>query len=236
MTAETESILEALGTARRFADPDAPQEARLMAARGALPLPPPQIASVLFALTHDPDPEVKELAGTSLDNLPSPMLDATLAADVHPALLGYMATKLQEDETQLEKIAINAATSDETFCFLASRPFVRIIDIAAHNQVRLLRCPELVETLGENPLTGQATIDRILHFLGVERGDLEEPVVPTADVPTPPPRPTSTPRKRCWTSTIRTICLRSSPSRARRTRSRPARRARAKSACKVSRC
>ncbi len=158
-----------------------------MAARGALPLPPPQIASVLFALTHDPDPEVKELARTSLDNLPSPMLDATLAADVHPALLGYMATKLQEDETQLEKIAINAATSDETFCFLASRPFARIIDIVAQNQVRLLRCPELVETLGENPLTGQATIDRILHFLGVERGDLEEPVVPTADVPTPPP-------------------------------------------------
>ena len=187
MTAETESILEALGPARRFADPDAPQEARLMAARGALPLPPAQIASVLFALTHDPDAEVKELACSSLDNLPSPMLDATLAGDVHPALLTYMATKFQEDEAQLEKIAINAATSDATFCSLASRPFPRIIDIVAQNQVRLLRCPELVETLGENPLTGQATIDRILHFLGVERGEMEESVAPPVDVPTPPP-------------------------------------------------
>ncbi len=158
-----------------------------MAARGALPLPPAQIASVLFALMHDPDPEVKELAGTSLDNLPSPMIDATLAADVHPALLTYMVTKFQEDEAQLEKIAINAATSDEAFCFLASRPFVRIIDIVSQNQVRLLRCPELVDTLGENPLTGQATIDRILHFLGVERGETEEAVEPAADVPTPPP-------------------------------------------------
>ena len=158
-----------------------------MAARGALPLPPAQIASVLFALTHDPDPEVKELAGSSLDNLPSPMIDATLVGDVHPALLTYMATKFHEDEAQLEKIAINAATSDETFCRLASRPFVRIIDIVAQNQVRLLRCPELIETLGENPLTGQATIDRILHFLGVERGEMEEPVESTANVPTPPP-------------------------------------------------
>ncbi len=187
MIAETESILEALGPARRFADPDAPQEARLMAARGALPLPPAQIASVLFALTHDPDPEVKELAGTSLDNLPSPMIDATLAADVHPALLAYMVTKFSEDELRLEKIAINAATSDETFCFLASRPFVRVIDIVAQNQVRLLRCPELIDTLGENPLTGQATIDRILHFLGVESGGMEEPLEPAADVPIPPP-------------------------------------------------
>ncbi|MEE9278726.1 MAG: hypothetical protein V3V67_00995 [Myxococcota bacterium] len=187
MNADPNSILEALGPARRYAEPDSPQEARLMAARGALPLPPAQIASVLFALTFDPDPEVKDLARTSLDNLPPPLLDGALTGDVHPALLAFMAEKFHEDEGQLEKIAVNAATSDETFCLLASRPFVRIVDIVAHNQVRLLRCPRLVETLGENPVTGQATIDRILHFLGVERGELEEPLEPREDLPTPPP-------------------------------------------------
>jgi hypothetical protein len=135
----------------------------------------------------DPDPEVKELARTSLDNLPSPVLDATLTGDVHPALLAFMAEKFQEDEGQLEKIAVNAATSDETFCFLGSRPFVRIIDIVSQNQIRLLRCPQLVDSLGENPVTGQATIDRILHFLGVERGEMEDAAKPSADLPAPPP-------------------------------------------------
>jgi hypothetical protein len=135
----------------------------------------------------DPDPEVKELARTSLDNLPSPVLDAALTGDVHPALLALMAEKFQEDESQLEKIAVNAATSDETFCFLASRPFIRIIDIVSQNQIRLLRCSQLVDSLGENPVTGQATIDRILHFLGVERGEMEETAEPSAEVPTPPP-------------------------------------------------
>ncbi len=188
MDADANSILEALGPARRFADPEAPQEARIMAARGALPLPPAQIASVLFALSFDADPEVKELALASLDNLPPAMLDAALGGEVHPALLGFMADKHRDDETKLEKIAINAATSDETFCFLASLPSVRIVDIVAQNQVRLLRCPQLVDTLGENPVTGQATIDRILHFLGVERGEMEEPLLaPSAEVPTPPP-------------------------------------------------
>src|SRR5262249_55752573 len=44
------------------------------------------------------------------------------------------------------------------------------------------------EALGENPLTGMATIDRILHFLGVERGAQEEPEPEKkSDVPVPPP-------------------------------------------------
>ena len=59
MDVHAEAILESLGPARKFADPSAPKDARLMAARGALPLPPPQICSVLFALTLDDDPEVK---------------------------------------------------------------------------------------------------------------------------------------------------------------------------------
>jgi hypothetical protein len=55
--------------------------------------------------------------------------------------------------------------------------------------VRLLRCETLVEALGENPLTGMATIDRILHFLGVERGEHEEVEAEAkpVDVPLPPP-------------------------------------------------
>ena len=54
--------------------------------------------------------------------------------------------------------------------------------------MRILRCEKLVEALGENPLTGMATIDRILHFLGVERGEHEEPEPEKkSEVPAPPP-------------------------------------------------
>ncbi len=49
MSADPTSVLDSLGPARRFADPNAPLEARMMAARGALPLPPPQVATVLYA-------------------------------------------------------------------------------------------------------------------------------------------------------------------------------------------
>jgi hypothetical protein len=84
--------------------------------------------------------------------------------------------------------------SDETCTFLATLPHSRVVEILAQNQVRLLRCSSLVEALGENPLTGMATIDRILHFLGVERGEMEEPEPePNVEpVPTPPPPDPST--------------------------------------------
>ena len=66
MSAETADILESLGPARRFADPASPLDSRLMAASGALPLPPPQLLSVLVALTLDPDAGVKDKAIGSL--------------------------------------------------------------------------------------------------------------------------------------------------------------------------
>jgi len=152
--------------AERYARSDAPREARLMAARGALPLPPIDLASVLFALLHDPDPEVKELAGASLAGLPDGLCSAVLSGETHPALLSYLARVFAENEERLELIALNPHTDDPTVAFLAGRPCKRVVEIVANNQKRLLRAPEIVDALGSNPLTGRAVIDRILSFLG----------------------------------------------------------------------
>jgi hypothetical protein len=154
--------------AERYARSDAPREARLMAARGALPLPPIEIASVLFALLHDPDPEVKTLAGESLASLPDGVCNAVLSGPAHPALLSYLARVFADEEGRLEVIALNPASDDRTIAFLAARPFKRVVEIVANNQERMLRAPEIVDALGSNPLTGRAVIDRILSFLGEE--------------------------------------------------------------------
>jgi hypothetical protein len=187
---EANEVLAALGPARRFADPSAPLEARLMAASGALPMPPPQLVSVLYALTLDPDSSVVERATGSLRALPDRVIDAALGSKLHYGALAFCAELFRDNGPRIEKIALNAATADETCVFLAKLPNPRVVDILAQNQVRLLRCESLVEALGENPLTGMATIDRILHFLGVERGEHEEPdpgAKSAEAVPVPPP-------------------------------------------------
>jgi len=168
------SVLESLGPARRFADPEAPRKARLMASKGTLPLPPEQVTAVLFALTLDPDQQVREQATQSLVELPERVVETALDADLHPAALAFFAERFHEDETRLMQIALNPAAADESFCRLASLPFPAIVDVVSRNQTRLLRCPELVEVLGENPVTTQATIDRVLEFLGLVRRQAEK--------------------------------------------------------------
>jgi hypothetical protein len=154
--------------AERYVQRDAPREVRLMASKGALPLPPVELASVLFALTHDPDPEVKSTARESLEGLPDSICEAVLTGETHPAVLSHLAQAFHEDEKRLEQVALNAATDDDTIALLAAGPFKRIVEIVSQNQVRLLRSSRIVDALGSNPLTGRATIERILNFLGVD--------------------------------------------------------------------
>jgi hypothetical protein len=159
--------------AERYVRSDAPVEVRRLAATGALPLEPVELATVLFALLHDADLEVKTRAQRSLEQLPDAVAARVLASNAHPALLSWLAQLWRDRADRMELLALNAATDDRSYAFLASLPHRRVIEIVANNQTRLLRHPEIVEALGNNPVTGRATIDRILSFLGLERPEAE---------------------------------------------------------------
>lgn len=163
--------------AKKYARADAPREVRLMASRGALPLPPVELASVLFALMHDADAEVKASARDNLEKLPDNVMETVLSGETHPAILDHLARTFRDDEKRVEIIALNASAADETMAFAATLPYRKVVEIAANNQERLLRCPSIVESLGDNPLTGRAVIDRILSFLGMDDGEEEEALV-----------------------------------------------------------
>jgi hypothetical protein len=156
--------------AERYTRRDAPRDVRLMAARGALPLEPVELATVLFALMHDSDAEIKTTARESLEGLPNQVIEPVVSGPAHPALLSHLANAFRDQEAHCEKLALNPASNDDTVAFLASLPFKRVVDIASNNQERMLRAPQIVEALGSNPLTGRAVIDRILSFLGMEQG------------------------------------------------------------------
>jgi hypothetical protein len=158
--------------AERYARQDAPRDTRLMAARGALPLPATELATVLFALTYDPDAEVKSTARDSLENLPATITNTVLSGPAHPALLSYFTERGTCDPEQLEMIALNPAADDATIAKLAASPHKKLVEIISNNQDRMLRAPEIVDALGSNPLTGRAVIERILNFIGA--GEIAE--------------------------------------------------------------
>lgn len=186
MEIDTTLILESLGPARKFADPTGPVPGRMMAASGALPIPAEQIAVVLFCLSADPDEAVATKASASLVNLPDKVLETALKAPMPGAVLDYFARRFEKNASHLETIALNPATGDETYCYLATLPHPSIVDIVSRNQTRLLRSPELVEALSENPVTGGATINRVLEFLGITAdGAEEEPESNVLEIPEP---------------------------------------------------
>lgn len=160
--------------AEKYARRDAPVEARRMAARGALPLQPVDLATVLFALAHDPDAQVKETARASLESLPENVRGIVVSGPAHPALLSYLARVHRDEEAVCESIALNSASDDQTVAFLASLPQLRLVDIISNNQERMLRCDDIVESLGSNPLTSRSVIERIMSFLGVSEDDSDD--------------------------------------------------------------
>ena len=160
--------------AEKYARRDSPIEQRRMAARGALPLEPIELATVLFVLANDPDASVKETARGSLEALPEHVLGGVLSGPAHPALLSFLARTHKENGDHCEAIALNNATDDGTIAFLATLPHSRVVDIISQNQERMMRHEEIVDALGANPLTGRAVIERILTFLGVEEREATE--------------------------------------------------------------
>jgi len=156
--------------AEKYVRRDTPVGARRIAAGGALPLAPIELASVLFALLHDPDDQVKQRAQKSLEELPAALLESVLTGPTHPAVLSFYAKRLAENEEACGWIALNPAADDATVAYLAGLPHRSVVDIVSQNQQRLMRCESILEALGENPLTGRSQIERILDFLGKRPG------------------------------------------------------------------
>ena len=164
----------------RFVGKDVPREAKLLAARGTLPLPPKDLVTALYILGRDPDPEIAVLAEKSLTGMPVGVLKGVLAdAATHAWILDFAARKLPHDSELQETIALNKATDDETVLFQATLTNKRLVDIISSNQLRILRAPQLVDVLSENVLTGSSVIDRMLRFVAMETAK-------TAPVPPPP--------------------------------------------------
>lgn len=147
--------------AARILAQGAPRDLQLMAARGALPLSGRDLVTVLFFLLHGRDPELRSQAQNSLQELPSRVLAGVMREPDWPAqLLDYLARSRSEDRILLEVVLQHPAVADPTLLALAERS-ATAVEVLAHNQLRLERCPGLVAALLANPATDRATKFRL---------------------------------------------------------------------------
>lgn len=139
--------------------------AKLMVVRGMAPLRPAEMLIALYQLSFDTDAAVKSAAEAAPGALPDKVMLAPLGEPLPAPVLHFFAERLPLARRQaIEKVLLNQATADETFVALAKRLDEATLEVIFQNEVRLLRCPALVEALYFNKNARMSSVSRALEL------------------------------------------------------------------------
>lgn len=149
---------------RRFGDPSAPAPAKMLAAKGLVPVKGDDLVTLLVQLAADPDPQVAGTARVTLAELPEAVLAGACRAALHPAILDGLLEHVGDRQLLLEELAANRATPDETVARIARTCDERTAERIATDQERLLGAPAIIEALYKNRNTRMSTVDRLVEL------------------------------------------------------------------------
>ena len=129
------------------------------------PLRPPELLITVYQLSFDADAAVRNAAEAAPANLPDKIVLSPLGDPLPAQVLHFFAEHLPASRRQaIEKLLFNQATSDETFVHLAKHLNEGALEIMFQNEVRLLRCPALVEALYFNKNARMSSVSRALEL------------------------------------------------------------------------
>src|SRR5215204_670951 len=131
----------------------APQQARMAAARGLLPVPQDVMLELLVALRADSDADIARAADETLAaQETSALLGVSAEPATAPAVLTYLASRPGLAREVQESLALNASTPDEAVAALARTTSEgAVLDLVSVNQQRLIRTPSIIDAVLANP-------------------------------------------------------------------------------------
>lgn len=149
---------------QRFVAPDAPDQAKLMVARGLVPMPPLVQVCVLFQLQVTGNDEVRAAATDSARKLAPATVQQVAKEPLLPVVLDWLADLFRDNQAVLRAILLNQKTDGDTFVRMARLGDENTTEMIALNQARLLSTPGLIQALYLNRNTRASTADRIVDF------------------------------------------------------------------------
>jgi len=169
-----------------------PRDLRLMAAQGALPLGPADLADLLEFLLHDVDEEIRNGASASLVAISADEM-RPLARDrgSPPGLLAWIFIHREERELQ-EGVLQNTSLPDDAIESRAATLPEELAELVVINQVRLLRRTSLLEALEVNQNLSKDQRRRLRELresfhIGEQPPEPAVPAPAAAAPPAPPP-------------------------------------------------
>ena len=148
---------------QRFCNPSGPAQARLMAAKGLVPVKGNDQVTLLAQLSADADEPVRAAALDSLLKIPEGVLQAACDAPLLPEVLHFLGRTLKNEDL-LGRLVANPATHDATVEDVARSCSERISERIAVNEQRLLRAPDIIAALYKNRNTRMSTADRLIEL------------------------------------------------------------------------
>lgn len=118
-----------------------------------LPLEQSDLLEVLVALSGNDDAEIAAAATETLKaEDPEDLLVAARADETAPNVLAYLATQHDVKAEVQEATILNARTPDQALAKLAAvTTHSSMLELLTINQQRLVRCPEIIDAILQNP-------------------------------------------------------------------------------------
>jgi len=157
---------------QRFCDPKGPTAARVMAAKGLVPVRGNDQVFLLAQLAADDTPEVKSTAKKTLAGLPDAVVLPAAEAALPAAVLGMLADMFGDHQEVLTRVAGNPATHDHTVEQIARGAGESLCERIAVNEARLIKAPRIIEALYKNRNTRMSTADRLIELAARHNLDL----------------------------------------------------------------
>lgn len=151
MSTTAPSDLSATAVIQMIAAGAYPRDVVTTIARGFMPLAQEDLIGVLAYLVSAGDGEISALARTSLHDVP---IRAMFEYASNEAIAGDQLIRLVDvatDTLVLEALIRNRAVPDSSIAELALRAEARLQEVIVINQARILRAPEILDALLENP-------------------------------------------------------------------------------------
>lgn len=162
--------------AQRILAPGAPAPLRTMAARGIAPgLKPDAIVTLVCAFVGDPDPTLAETARTTLENLPTPVLQGALASDLQAGVLEMLAETLHADAGVVSRLLGARDITSLALEIIAEKANESIGELVAASDSVLLRFPRVIEKLYMNRRVRMSTADRLVDLAVRNKIELDIP-------------------------------------------------------------
>jgi hypothetical protein len=141
-----------------------PRQVRLFAAQGLLPVSREDLLRLQVVLSADPDEELAAAAAGSLQQeTEETIIGWVTDHEIEPMILDLL-TRVREEETIWQAVAVTDNVSDETLRVLARHGTPLLQDIIMTNQVRIMGCLEILEDLKSNPRITPVVLRRVREF------------------------------------------------------------------------